>query len=120
MLTHPFVKEGEKVQVIWLDNHYLLLRFYSPETCERVMNAWKNRENNKDNELKMLTQLTMKPYDAYEELCGVDSCQKKHEELKRSRDDSQVLFETKRIRVIKLENNSRQMCVVMYIVCTNH
>ena len=84
------------------------------------MNAWKNRENNKDDELKMLAQLTMKPYTAYEELCGVESCQKKREELKRNRDDSQVLFETKRIRVIKLENDSRGMCVVMYIVCINH
>lgn len=84
------------------------------------MNAWKNREKNKDDELKMLAQLTMKPYTAYEELCGVESCQKKREELKRNRDDSQVLFETKRIRVIKLENDSRGMCVVMYIVCINH
>ena len=34
--------EGERIQIIWLDNEYCLLKFPSEVTCEKAYQLWEN------------------------------------------------------------------------------
>ena len=36
--------EGERVQIIWLDNEYCLLKFPSEMACEKAYQLWENNK----------------------------------------------------------------------------
>ena len=44
------LREGERIQIIWLDNEYCLLKFPSEIACEKAYQLW---ENEKSEYLKM-------------------------------------------------------------------
>ena len=114
-LSHPYLESNEKVQVIWLDDQYLLLHFFSANSCRRFKEAWEGRSRvHEESKRKLLMGMTVLPYDVYEELCKC--ADGKAIEAKRSRDareDDSCLQQSKRSRISVSEHLDSRYCVFM-------
>ena len=107
----------QRVQIIWLDQEYLLLNFPTDEISCKIQEDYKHLHNRREkSEGFGFHSFTMLPYSKYEELCGA----RKTVGGKRGREEEQeTIFETKRYRLSKIrrpveeEKPTRRGCSIM-------
>lgn len=122
-LFRPQLAKNERVQIIWLDQQYVLLHFPSEELGKKICEEYEKCHNNKDKKKGFgYHSFTMYPYQKYEELCGA----RKPTVMSVKRDAScleevDTVFETKRFRISKIkrpeQTESQSRCQILYFVC---
>ena len=114
-MSHPYLEKDEKVQVIWLDDQYLLLHFNSSNSCKRFREAWEGRSQIREEaRKKLLMEITVLPYDVYEELCGYTGrkVSRGNESLSSGKNDS-CLPQSKIVRLNTPSEVHSRYCVFM-------
>lgn len=107
----------EKVQIIWVNNQYCLLKFPSPNTCDAAYQLWE--EGRKKGEVADLTtenkipmyQFKLSRFDDYEQVCGMEQKETAHPDLKRSREGESEESSEKRYRLFMPWNIESKCCI---------
>lgn len=114
-LFRSYLPMNERVQIIWLDQQYLLLHFPSEEISKKIQEDYQNLHSKRV--LRLLKvghkeekfgfhSFTILPYQKYEELCGA---RKPAASLKREAPQEEVtVFETKRFCLSRIKRPEKQ------------
>ena len=108
----------EKVQIIWVNDQYCLLKFPSPNTCDAAYQLWEEGRKQGDaadltTENKLLMyEFKLSRFDGYEEVCGMEKKETAHPDLKRSREgESTEESPEKRHRLLFHWNKPSKCCI---------
>lgn len=114
-LSRPYLESEETVQVIWLDNEFVLLHFHSANSCKRFREAWEGRSRVREEERKkLLMSITVLPYEMYEEVCKCTGGKvTRVNGSKGIRDDDSCYQEAKRVRISAASQRGKGHCVFM-------
>ena len=107
----------EKMQIIWVNNQYCLLKFPSPNTCDAAYQLWEQGKQQGDvadltteNKIPMY-QFKLQRFDGYEEVCGMEHKETAHPDLKRAREGEVKESSEKRYRLLSHWGKPSKCCI---------
>lgn len=111
---------NERVQIIWLDQRYLVLHFPSEEAGLKICKEYERHHRTKGKHVGFgYHSFTMYPYQKYEELCSGKTTVKRDSSCMVEEDGDEVVFETKRYKLVRVKNPepSQSRCQILCFVC---